>query len=194
MRTFRTTWAKGSHGVNWYAIAVIMEGVSRVSSSGEGTQLSEGGCCTGDACQGIWWERVNIGWTPGVVLIATKLLVRVTILIAREIRSVTRVTRLIFRVTGLMVRATRVTRLMTRVTRVTRLMTKVTRCGSYRVSKFLISPVHYISVWVAVMLGRRKGLSRIKESEKYFWWSCQLTLLYSGRGVLIEKFENLTGL
>ena len=167
LRTFRTTWAKGSHGVNWYAIAVIMEGVSRVTSSGERTQLSESSCCTGDACQGVWWEQVNIRWTPEVVGIATKLLVRVTIFIAREIRSITRVTRLIFRVTGLMVRATRVTRLMTRVTR---LMTKVTRCGSYRVSKFLISPVHHISVWVAVMLGRRKGLARILESEKYFWW------------------------
>merc|ERR1719237_1908128 len=41
---------------------------------------------------------------------------------------------------------------MIKATRVTRVMTKVTRCGSYRVSKFLISPVHHISIWVAVML------------------------------------------
>ena len=159
MRPFRTTWterAEGGHGVIWYAIAMILEGKSRVSGSGEGTQLSEGGRCLGDACQRVWWQPVNVGWTPGVGL-----LVRVTILIARQIRAITRVTRLIFRVTGLMIKATRMTRLMTR------LMTRMTRCESYRVSKFLISPVHHISVWVAVKLGRRKGLSRIKESEKY---------------------------
>ena len=173
MRPFGTTrtaeGAKGSHGVNWYAITMFMEGVSRVTSSGERTQLSESSCCTGDACQGVWWEQVNIRWTPEpeVVGIATKLLVRVTIFIAREIRSITRVTRLIFRVTGLMIKATR---LMTKATRMTRLTTRVTKGGSYRVSKFLISPVHHISVWVAVMLGRRKGLARILESEKYFWW------------------------
>ena len=135
----------------------------RVSGSGEGTQLSEGGRCLGDACQRVWWQPVNIGWTPGVGL-----LVRVTILIARQIRSITRVTRLIFRVTGLMIKATRMTRLMT----------KVTRCGSYRVSKFLISPVHHISVWVAVKLGRRKGLSSIKESEKYFLLVMSVTILH----------------
>ena len=115
-----------------------MEGMSRVRSSGEGTKLSEGGCCTGDACKGVWWEHpVNI------VVIATKLLVRVTILLPREVRSITMVTRLIFRVTGLMIKPTGVTRVT----------------GSYRVSKFFVSPVHHISVGVAVMLGRRKGLS-----------------------------------
>ena len=135
--------------MNWYAIAVPMVGKSRVSGSGEGTQLSEGGRCLGDACQRVWWQPVNVGWTPGVGL-----LVRVTILIARQIRAITRVTRLIFRVTGLMIKATRMTRLMTR------LMTRMTRCESYRVSKFLISPVHHISVWVAVKLGRRKWKER----------------------------------
>ena len=150
--------------MKWDAIAMSRVNWSG-SSSREGAQLSEGGCCPGDACQGIWWEPVNcIGGTPGLVVIATKLLVRVTIviLIAGEIRSITRVTRLIFRVTiltGLMIRATRVTGLTTRLTglmtRVTGLMARVT--GSYRVSKFLLSPVHHISVWVAVMLGRREG-------------------------------------
>ena len=138
--------------MKWDAIAMSRVNWSG-SSSREGAQLSEGGCCPGDACQGIWWEPVNcIGGTPGLVVIATKLLVRVTIviLIAGEIRSITRVTRLIFRVTIL-------TGLMIRATRVTGLMARVTGCWSYRVSKFLLSPVHHISVWVAVMLGRREG-------------------------------------
>ena len=75
--------------------------MSRVnwSSSREGAQLSEGGRCPGDARQGIWWELLNcIGGTLGLVVIASKLSVRVTI-IAREIRSITRLTRLIFRAT-----------------------------------------------------------------------------------------------
>ena len=151
--------------MKWDAIAMSRVNWSG-SSSREGAQLSEGGCCPGDACQGIWWEPVNcIGGTPGLVVIATKLLVRETIviLIAGEIRSITRVTRLIFRVTiltGLMIRATRVTGLMGRMTG---LMARVTGCASYRVSKFLLSPVHHISVWVAVMLGRRKGESMMLE-------------------------------
>ena len=90
---------------------------------------------------------VNTGWI--LVVIGTKLLVRVTIviLIAREIR----LTRLIFRVTMVTGLMTMVTRLMNRATRVTRVT------GSYRVSKFLLSHVHHISVWIAVMLGRREG-------------------------------------
>ena len=71
--------------MNWDAIAM-----SRVnwpwSSSREGAQLSEGGRCPGDARQGIWWELLNcIGGTLGLVVIASKLSVRV-IIIAREIR------------------------------------------------------------------------------------------------------------
>ena len=64
-----------------------------------------------------------------------------------------------------MIRATKVIRLMIQVTRVSR-VTKVSRVsrvtrvsrvsGSYRVSKFSLSPVHHISVWVAVMLGEEK--------------------------------------
>ena len=56
--------------------------------------------------------------------------------------------RVMTRVTGLMIRVTRVT------TRVTRVMVQLS--GSYRICKFLISPVYHISVWVAVMLQRRK--------------------------------------
>ena len=167
MRPFGTPRAALRVKVNREAIAMmVMEGMSRVGSSSsreERAQLSEGCCCTGDACQGVWWEviwwekvrwqgiwwehMVNTGWT--LVVIATKLLVRVTIviLIAREIR----LTRLIFRVTMVTGLMTMVTRLMNRATRVTRVT------GSYRVSKFLLSHVHHISVWIAVMLERRKG-------------------------------------
>ena len=95
---------------------------------------------------------VNTGWI--LVVIATKLLVRVTIviLIAREIR----LTRLIFRVTMVTGLTTMVTGVI-KATRVTGLMTRVAVCGSYRVSKLLLSHIHHISVWVAVMLGRREG-------------------------------------
>ena len=154
-----------------------MEGMSRVRSSGEGTQLSEGGCCTGDACKGVWWEHpVNI------VVIATKLLVRVTILLAREVRSITRVTRLIFRVTGLMIKPSGVTR----VTRVT---------GSYRVSKFFVSPIHHISVGVAVMLGKRKGLSSWNfESASNHFFPHQMGNTFGGLLVeilFVDKWEIL---
>ena len=58
-----------------------------------------------------------------------------------------------------MIRATKVIRLMIQVTKVTGViqvsrLSRVT--GSYRVSKFSLSPVHHISVWVAVMLGEEK--------------------------------------
>ena len=95
MKPFGTPLAVLRVKVNWETI-----GMSRVCRSRreERAQLSEGRRCTGDACQGIWWEVIlwetvccqvilweSVSWES--VVIETKFLVRVTmvILIAREI-------------------------------------------------------------------------------------------------------------